>query len=129
MANGCECARNVRRVGGLPDAARWIEHELAGGGGGGKSGEPVFIAVHLADYERLRLYASERARRSIAQVQVDRYTLRVPTMIDRARAMLSMSRGCSSREARARRSPSDQRSLPASDAIGGGGGMAEEAPG
>jgi hypothetical protein len=77
---------------GLPDAARWIEHELASGGAGAKSAEPVFIAVHLADYERLRLYASESARRSIAQVQVDRYTLRVPTMIDRARAMVASGR-------------------------------------
>ena len=75
---------------GLPEAARWIEHELARGGGG--SSEPVFVAIHLADYERLRLYAGESARRSIVQVQVDRYTLRVPTMIDRARAMLASGR-------------------------------------
>ncbi len=78
---------------GLPDAARWIEHELAqGAGSSGGSGEPVFVAVHLADYERLRLYAGESARGSIVQVQVDRYTLRVPKMIDRARAMLASGR-------------------------------------
>ena len=78
---------------GLPDAARWIERELrqAAPAADG-SGEPVFVAVHLADYERLRLYAGESARRSIEQVQVDRYTLRVPTMIDRARAMLASGR-------------------------------------
>jgi 4-amino-4-deoxy-L-arabinose transferase-like glycosyltransferase len=78
---------------GLPDAARWIERELANPRAGGASGsEPVFVAVHLADYERLRLYASESARRSITQVQVARYTLRVPTMIERARAMLAEGR-------------------------------------
>ncbi len=77
---------------GLADAARWIERELESGSGGGGSGEPVFIAVHLADYERLRLYAGASARSSIEQVQVDRYTLRVPTMIDRARAMLASKR-------------------------------------
>jgi 4-amino-4-deoxy-L-arabinose transferase-like glycosyltransferase len=73
---------------GLPDAVRWIERELATAQGDGASrGEPVFVAVHLADYERLRLYAIESARGSIKQVQVDRYTLRVPIMIERARAM------------------------------------------
>jgi hypothetical protein len=78
---------------GLPDAARWIERELAEPRLDGASRrEPVFVAVHLADYERLRLYAGASARRSIRQVQVDRYTLRVPTMIERARAMLAEGR-------------------------------------
>jgi 4-amino-4-deoxy-L-arabinose transferase-like glycosyltransferase len=65
---------------GLREAAAWIDQAVAAGGGA-----PLFVAVHLADYERVRLYAAEATRKDLMQVQVERYTLRVPHMIDRVR--------------------------------------------
>jgi hypothetical protein len=60
---------------GLPEAARWIERELrAAGAPAAGGGGTVFVALHVADYERLRLYVAPEARDAIVQVQIDRYT-------------------------------------------------------
>jgi hypothetical protein len=47
----------------------------------------VFVALHVADYERLRLYAAQDARAAIEQVQIERYTLPVTRRIERVSAL------------------------------------------
>jgi hypothetical protein len=66
---------------GLPEAARWIEREHAARGG------DVFVAVHLADYERLRRYAAPPARAAIVQVQVERRGIPFTAKVERTRSL------------------------------------------
>jgi hypothetical protein len=71
---------------GLPVAALWIERELA------VDREIVFVALHVADYERLRRYAAAHTRPAIVQIQIDRDTLPTTAMIERARVLLASGR-------------------------------------
>jgi hypothetical protein len=68
---------------GFPEAARWIERELASDA----PGAAVVAAVHLADYERLALYVDAEMRRAIVQVQVERRTVPLGRRIDRMRSL------------------------------------------
>jgi hypothetical protein len=72
---------------GLPEAAAWLDQAAARGGA-----VPLFVAIHIADYQRLRLYAGEAARENLEQIQVERYTVRVPQMIERAQALQESGR-------------------------------------